>query len=956
MMRFLAVIIFTNTWALGLSWGQTPAAPLLTVPVPAHPGDTTRLPEIGVTAYVNGRGCAAPESVILIHNEPPPRTFLTIQPLLTIAPGVQVTPHSGAPGDWATVRIRGGSLAGTDQPLYVVDGVPMLNADFAPGVAAGVVYDYYTSPRPAQAGPNPLLALPVADVERVEIVAGAIGTAQYGAQGSNGVVLITTKRGGEAGLKKPLRVSYTGFGGVQQVRQRYELLDARQYADLANEAWANASGPGRPRNPPFSADALAQLGAGTDWQAELFRPAILQSHHLALDGSGKRTRYLASADYLNQDGVVRGSGLRRYALRLNLDQQVAAHLHLFLNTSATRLTQALPGRDAVAAALLAPPTLPAYAADGSYFQTNSYYQYGNPKSVFFNPLALATDAGYATTSRRVLLQAGMSYELPKLHLKATVSASREQASTDGTGQALVTIDNSPAPPAPLGSTGTSQAVTVSTTQLTLGYDHALGANAAHHLILNATAGQQRYERSQSSFAYNPNVSLGSEATSASYVLANAAFAANYTYRERYQLLASLRADASQTSGLYPAVPTTWLPGAEVRWHLHQEGFMAKAAHTVSTATLWAGMGASSNTSLVTTGLGSTPLPTYIAPVLIVGPGGNLSYSSPTGIAPARTTQLEAGLRTGFFGGHLQVNLTAYRRSTAHLSLPQVIALPSVTGYGSYTAVREASLNNEGLLLEIGSSWRLGRLGGSSRVAAALQQQRIGAVADDGSQGPVPGLVVGEAPHPYLLYQREAVGTNFSFYSTGQSAAGRIRFQDLDGDHRLSDADARYQGTALPTQLLTISQSLYLGRITLDVQLDAQGGHQLLNTTLARLELPTGNTNGTTALLDRWTPTHYNVEIPQANPAIVPPRYDNYTPQRADNLRLTQLTLSYALRPASGPHPLSVWAGGQNLFVITKYQGFDPNVSSGGATQLAAGYDTNAYPVPRIWMAGVRATF
>src|SRR6476661_5237619 len=266
----------------------------------------------------------------LIRNEEVEPKYWLLQPLLTAIPGIQVTPHSGAPGDWAAVRIRGGStLAGTDQPLYVVYGVPALNNDFVPVAAPGSGSRIGQGQVPQLAGPNPLLFLPVEDIEQITVLTGALGTARYGAQGSNGVLLITTKRGGMAGQKKPLRVRYAGLGGVQQVRQRYELLDARQYAELANEAWTNAPTHYQPK--PYSPAALAALGPGTDWQAEIMRDAFVQSHHLALDGSSARTRYLLSTDFLDQAGVVRGSGLRRYQLRLNLDHRASDKLRLHLS-------------------------------------------------------------------------------------------------------------------------------------------------------------------------------------------------------------------------------------------------------------------------------------------------------------------------------------------------------------------------------------------------------------------------------------------------------------------------------------------------------------------------------------------------------------------------------------------------------------------------------------------------
>ena len=868
----------------------------------------------------------------LIRNEEVEPKYWLLQPLLTAIPGIQVTPHSGAPGDWAAVRIRGGStLAGTDQPLYVVDGVPALNNDFVPDAAPGSGYRIGQGPVPQLAGPNPLLFLPVEDIEQITVLTGALGTARYGAQGSNGVLLITTKRGGMAGQKKPLRVRYAGLGGVQQVRQRYELLDARQYAELANEAWTNAPTHYQPK--PYSPAALAALGPGTDWQAEIMRDAFVQSHHLALDGSSARTRYLLSTDFLDQAGVVRGSGLRRYQLRLNLDHRASDKLRLHLSASAAQLAQTLPGASAVARALLAAPTVPARNPDGSYYQSGAYYQYPQPVT-FFNPLAVALDAGSESRGRRLLVTAGAEYQLrPSLLLGLTLS--QEQSGTDALSREL-TFDNAPtAPPVPRTQATDTTHVGVTVAELHLEYERTLATD--HTLRLSGLLGIQRFRRSQAGIQYGVNGpnSYYYQALRSAAELYYASVLAAYSYQERYEAQVSLRADHYGQAEVLQSVAAeaiSWLPGAELRWHAHKEAFFPSNP-VLSTATFWAGAGQAG----------------------VLDPNAYIIGQAMQPLRP-RTTQLEAGLRLGLFTDKLWVNFTAYRRSTAHIVLEQTVQLPPISGLGSYVLQREARLRNEGLLLSVDGRWHLGKLDGSSHLAATWQQQQVTDITEVPGADPVPGLVVGENPHPYRLPERLLVSPVGTLYPNGQSAAGRIRFRDLDGDGILTANDATYQGTALPTSLLSLTQELHWGRLSLDARFDGMFGYQLLNTTLAQLELPTGNTNGSTALLDRWTPDQYNAYFPQANPAFVPPGYDNTHARIADHLRLSQLTLSCQLLPEASPHQLSVWLGAQNLFVLTSYDGFDPNVSSGGSATLSAGYDTNRYPVPRTWLAGVRASF
>jgi len=225
----------------------------------------------------------------------------SLEPLLSRVLGTQVTPSSGAPGALYVVRLRGATgLAANPQPLYLLDDVPVFQNLGATQLAAtsfgqGV----------GQFGLNPLLSLPVNDMESVTVTRGGLEAAGYGAQGQYGVINIRTKAGK---LMQPLQVRYDGYGGVQQARTRYSLLTAGQFGALANEA---ATAAGQP--PPYSPSQLAALGQGTDWQRELLRTAAIQEHHLGLTAGRATTHYYVGADYLRQTGILLNSWLQRVA-------------------------------------------------------------------------------------------------------------------------------------------------------------------------------------------------------------------------------------------------------------------------------------------------------------------------------------------------------------------------------------------------------------------------------------------------------------------------------------------------------------------------------------------------------------------------------------------------------------------------------------------------------------------
>ena len=939
----------------GLAWPATTLAQVASpppAPVPSPVLDSLEAALLPRPLLLLPNAAAATTgSRLLLHSPPIGITtdttftpFLNVQTALSLAPGVQVTPTSGVPGAWATVRIRGGAgNEQSDQPLYVVDGMPALNSDYTGTWPLESVPSPFSSPRLPVGSTNPLLLLPLEDVASVTVLQGALATARYGAQGANGVVLITTRRGGEGGRRQPLRVRYAGTGGVQRARQTYDLLNATQYMALANEASLSASNGTMPI--PFGPNALGNAGPDTDWQGELLRTAAFQEHHLSLDGSGPRTRYLASADYLNQDGVVLNANQRRYTLRLNADQQIGKKLVLALTATAAHHTQTLPDATALPAALLAPPNVPARNPDGSLYQTNRLYAYPSFNRTFYNPLALATEAGSEGTTRRLLASLRATYHLTP-HLTLAAGYSQEEMRYAGTVRELETVLQSSAPPTPTKLTEQEQQATAGIGHLGLTYHRAWAD--AHALSLALDAEEQRYERRIEEVRFETNYFAGSERYGSTTYRRYARLTADYRFQRRYEILTTVRVDdVLAASGFANEAPVAVSPGAEVRWHLHEESWLP-ASQVLTAATLWAGIGQSSNSNRP----GSDYTTSSAFDITTYTSIFNPSQRVPAG----RTTQVETGLRLGFWKQVLLLDLTAYRRHTPDLPVRQMIGLPTATQYTSLLLIRDVALRHQGLQLAAQANWQLGPVRGATRVGAALQQSRVTAIKDEAGTRLPPGLRVGEAPHPYFLVQRLAVSPLGTVNSAGEDRSGRIRYVDVDRDGYISQNDGQYRGNGVPTQLFTLTQDLRLGRTSLNLQLDALGGHQLLNTTLAQLHSPTGNTNNTTELLGRWTPTQYNVEFPQARANSVPPYYTDYTPQYADHLRLSQLTLTYDVLTTPRRPQFSVWAGGQNLFVITKYQGYDPNVSSGGASTRFSGYDTNTFPVARIWQLGVRGSF
>ncbi len=273
------------------------------------------------------------------------------------------------------------------------------------------------------------------------------------------------------------------------------------------------------------------------------------------------------------------------------------------------------------------------------------------------------------------------------------------------------------------------------------------------------------------------------------------------------------------------------------------------------------------------------------------------------------------------------------------------------GFSDVYYAPDVALLNRGLELTLGGTWQLGALTATTQLAAATTRNEVTEINSGttlGGTNNLPGLEVGQPVGRFFVFQQD--GT----YPAGSSQAGQRRFRDRNNDGRIDYADGAYQGQGLPRYTLNLYQQLHYHRFQLDAQFDGLFGYQLMNQTLLTLDTPTGTTNSSVRVLDYWTPAHQNTSVPQ--PGATSSFYSNDQALASGNhLRLSQLTLSYEVHKQES-RKISVWVGGQNLFVTGSYRGFDPNVSSGGAAPLQAGQDAAAYPVARVWQLGVRGQF
>ena len=321
--------------------------------------DVETLDEVVVVGYGTMKRSDLTGSVVSVSSEEMKKSVTTSldQALQGRAAGVQVTQNSGAPGGGISVSIRGTNSLNGNEPLYVVDGVPISG----------------------QAGDNTnaLSAINPSDIVSMEILKDASATAIYGSRASNGVVMITTKRG-EAGKTK---LSYEGYYALQSIPERLDVMNLREFAIYRNKR-ADAMGFGE--TPEFADPSI--LGEGTNWQDEIFRTAPMHSHQVSISGGNDNGKYAVSLGYLDQDGIAIGSGFERMSGRANVDTKITKWLDVGINASISRTKQinTIDNGNIIFTSIDQHPSVPVRNPDGSYgYQTED----NNFGTFYPNPVA-----------------------------------------------------------------------------------------------------------------------------------------------------------------------------------------------------------------------------------------------------------------------------------------------------------------------------------------------------------------------------------------------------------------------------------------------------------------------------------------------------------------------------------------------------------------------------------------
>ena len=876
--------------------------------------------------------------------------------------GLSVTASSGQPGADSQLRIRGGnSVNASNEPLYVIDGFIY----FKDAANSNTGLGGFAS------GLNPLATINPNDIESVEVLKDVSATAIYGSRGANGVIIVTTKRGKKD--DKRAHISYTYNIGVSNISRKLDLMNATEWAQFQKDYWGNKGG--------YSDAEIAALGPGTDWQNAVLRTAVQQSHELSITGASDHSRYAFSANHTDQDGIVLNTGFQRYNFHTNVEWELREGLRFGINATYGRSKQqglttteeqvfnsspySAGITNSFVYALLMPPVVSVYKQDGSYNFTNPYeYAYFAIGDHASNPVYDLEESVAENVNNYLLSNVWASINIGDLTLKATVGLNSERLTQNYFSGAYTSLGLATQG---IGGTGNRQTDVwqqeyTATYSRNLGEQHFIDAlvgytrqtststysNIRTNHFTNETLKQ--YNLGDGSGTYTPQTGI-SESTLNSLIAR-----ANYTLLDRYNATATFRADNS--SRFSKDHRWGYFPSLGLSWNVDQEPFL-RDVETVDYLKVRLSGGL----------VGNQEIPDYaFSTSYATGSyGGTSSYAKQTTandrLKWETTASYNLGFDLGLWKNRVNIVFDAYYKKTSDL----LLAVPMGFASGVTSQLQNVgNVVNKGIELSINAVLLpSGRSkGGPSWTVSANAAYNNNEITDMGATNDV----IQGSDKQQILRRGESLGSFYGLQFAGivqqgedvtklptvngqPPKPGDLKFADNNGDNKIDGNDRVILGSTQPDLVYGFSTQLRWHDFDLSASLAGSYGNKLYNALQRRLELTGDSYNVLTTVKDSWTPTNASHTLPLASNARPFGYIDSRYVQGASYLKLRNLTIGYNLRIGKLKdfriEGIRLYATASNLFTITPYKGYDPEVSSGT--------DSGAYPASRTFTFGINVT-
>lgn len=933
------------------------------------------------------------------------------------AAGVTAVTTSGAPGSSSSIRVRGqATINANAEPLYVIDGVIVqgggnTGADFGLGDALG---------NGKVSTISPLSTINPADIVSMEILKDASATAIYGAQGANGVVLITTKHGksGEA------KFSYDGMVAMSRQAVRLNMMNLREYAQYYNEMIEEGDnemieeGDIYETNPYYATPSL--LGKGTNWQDYIFRTAWQHQHQLSAQGGSDKVQYYVSGSYMDQQGTIIGSNFNRFSVRTNLDAQLKKWLKLGVNATYAITNDNLKLADSnqglIYYSLTTIPDIPVYDVNGNYSSTIRE-GYTSP-----NPVALAMMDEILL--KRKKLSGNIYAELtPIKHITWRTELGFDMGESDA---------NRYKPMIDLGGWVRSQ--NSISYQKNSNYfwqlkNYLTYANQWGKHSVTAMVGQECWESRWNYLSGSNtdlpsdevhNVALATGTPSISSGFGSSAMASfftreTYNYGDRYLGTYTYRYDGSSNFG--PKNRWAGFHSVALAWRFSNEKFFEPVKKVIDNGKLRLGWGQTGNSSIGSYAWGAaiTRMPSAL------GMGFRPSNIPNTSIRWESQEQYNVGLDLGFFDGRLNLTVDAYyKRSDDMLMSMQLPSYMGTQGNGSSKLQAPkgnyGSIENKGLEITLDAHpVQLKNFSWDSNFQISFNKNKLLSLSDTenatlvgyGQWGDVVCVSeIGKPLYNFYGYKVEGVYKDLDdiqnsakpakypsdgVFSRGNTVwVGDIKYKDVDENGIIDERDRTDLGSPLPKFTFGWTNTFRYRNLDLSIFLNGSYGNKVMNyNSLTLTHMNSTWTNQLQSVVSKrarlepidptivyadgskWFDHIDNVRV--KNPGTKIPHTSINDPNDNDRisdryvedgsfLRIKNITLGYtfpkALLNKAKIENLRVYVNIQNLYTFTKYTGYDPEV--GASTQdssgLTYGLDNGRYPSPAMYSFGLNITF
>lgn len=852
------------------------------------------------------------------------------------ASGVTVV-TTGEPGSNVTFRIRGTGTIQNNNPLIVVDGMPLNGG---------------------------LNQINMNDVESINVLKDASSTAIYGSRGANGVIIITTKRGSKGGIS-----NFDTFAGVQSVTNMPKVLNAAEYAQLNNEMLSNA---GLQTNPEFSNPA--SLGTGTDWLDALFKPAMISSYTVSYGDRSEKSNLYVSANYFNQQGVVLNTNFDRYIVQVNSDTKIKPFLKIGESVKLQHDVKKSGAYD-IRNTILSLPTRPIYDANGNWAGPE-----GSPmlSGDIDNPIGKASIVENSTKGYNI--QGNIYAEatlIPGLVFK-TLGGMEANFWYTRTWSPKYQWGTKFQENSYLGE-GSNRSITLLWDN-TLTYDKTFGEHSINAVVGSSaqsnqfnylSASVQKFPSESTQQIDNGILQPVQHGNAAEWAIMSYLGRVNYIFAEKYYLTATIRRDGSSRFGKENR--WGWFPSAALAWRISNENFL-KDSETINNLKLRLGYGITGNQEIGNYSFASSYNTylynfnnSYVSAVLpTVLPNPNVKWEG--------QEQFNVGFDLDMFNNRINLIVDGYLKNTNDMLVP--MSVPVTSGYSDVyvPSINAGKIQNKGVEVALTTKnfvkenfkWTTDAVFSYNKnIAVDINSETPIITASGGLNSTIGQIQNGYPVNIFYGYVTDGIFQNqdeIDSHAVQQpgtnpatsTAPGDIRFKDLNNDGVINDKDRTIIGNPNPKFTFSLNNTFTYKNFDLTIFLQGVYGNDIFNANRMYTETMSIIHNQSTAVLTRWTGEGTSNSTPRAiySDPNQNARVSDRFIEDGSYLKVKNINLSYTLpKGAFGENfnLVKLFVSAQNLLTFTSYSGFDPEVPVNGI-------DNGTYPITRTVSLGLNVGF